>query len=98
MDSHQCRIQEDAISRVDFICDCNNGDEGNVDDTANTVSSSINMGNIETEVTGTVSSIVIACDTDVSHQNRIDDLDLARIPKAFIELNSRKVSYFSKAL
>ena len=92
MDSHQCRIQEDAMGRVDFICGCNNGDEGNDDDTANTFSSCIN---IETEVTGTVSSIVIACDTDVSHQNRIDDLDLA---KAFIGLNSRKVSYFGKTL
>ena len=98
MDSHQCRIQEDAMGRVDFICGCNNGDEGNDDDTANTFSSSINMCNIETEVTGTVSSIVIACDTDVSHQNRIDDLDLAKIPKAFIGLNSRKVSYFGKTL
>ena len=46
------------------------------------------MDNIETEGTGTVSSIVRTCDTDVSHQNRSDDLDLAKIPKAFIELNS----------
>ena len=32
------------------------------------------MDNIETEGTGTVSSIVRACDTDVSHQNITDDL------------------------
>ena len=44
---------------------------------------------IETEDIGTASSIVQACDTDVSHQNRTDDLDLAKIPKGFIELNSR---------
>ena len=34
--------------------------------------------NIETEGTGAVSSIVRACDTDVSHQNRTDDLNLAQ--------------------
>ena len=39
-----------------------------------------------------------ACDTDVSHQRRTDDLDLAKIPKAFIELNSRRMNYFSKEL
>ena len=48
------------------------------------------MDNIETEDTGTVSSIVSACDTDFSHQNRTDDLDLAQNPKAFIELNSKE--------
>ena len=41
------------------------------------------LDNIETEGTGTVSSVVRACDTDVSHQNRTDDLNLAKIPKAF---------------
>ena len=75
---------------MDFRCGCNVGDEGDGDDTANTISSNINADNIETEGTGTVSSIVRTCDTDVSHQNRSDDLqlDLAKIPKAFIELNS----------
>ena len=48
------------------------------------------MDNIETEGTGTVSSIVNTCDTDYSHQSRIDDLDLAQNPKAFIELNSKE--------
>ena len=43
---------------------------GSFNNTANTVSSSINMDNIETESNGTVSSIVRACDTDVSNQNR----------------------------
>ena len=57
------------------------------------------MDNIETEGTGTISSIVRACDTDdVSHQNRTNDLDLAKIPKEFIELNSRRMNYFGKAL
>ena len=70
MDSQQCKIQEDAICRVDSICICNVGDKGDDDDTANTISSSINVDNIETESTGTVSSIVRACDIDVSHQNR----------------------------
>ena len=39
------------------------------------------MDNIETEGTGTVSSIVRACDTHVSHQSRTDDMDLAKIPR-----------------
>ena len=69
---------------MDSICGCNVGDEGDDDDIANTISSSINMDNIETEGTGTVSSVVRTCDTDVSHQNRTDDLDLAKIPKAFL--------------
>ena len=43
------------------------------------------------EGTGTVSSIVRAYDTDVSYLNRTGDLDLAKIPKQFIELNSRKM-------
>ena len=93
MDTQQQGIQEDDMRRVNSICSCNIGDKGE-----NTVSSSINMGNIETKVTGTVSSIVRACDTDASHQNRIDDLDLAKTPKAFIELYSRRVSYFCNVL
>ena len=56
------------------------------------------MDNIKTEGTDTVSSVVRVSDTDVSHQNRTDDLDLAKIPKAFIELNSRRMNYFGKAL
>ena len=39
------------------------------------------MDNIETEGTDTVSSIVRACDTHVSHQSRTDDMDLAKIPR-----------------
>ena len=39
------------------------------------------MGNIETEGTGTVSSIVRTCYTHVSHQSRTDDMDLAKIPR-----------------
>ena len=35
--------------------------------------------------TGTVSSIVRACDTHLSHQSRTDDLDTAKIPKALSE-------------
>ena len=54
------------------------------------------MDNIVTEDTGAVSSTVSTCDTDFSHQNRIDDLDLAENPKAFIELNSKEINYFSK--
>ena len=42
------------------------------------------MDNIETEGTGTFSSIVRTCNTDVSHQNRTYDLNLAKIPKAFV--------------
>ena len=78
------------MCRVDSICSCNVGDEGDNDDTANTVSSSINMDNIATEGTGTISSIVRACNIDVSHQNRTDDLDLAKIPKAFFTLKLQK--------
>ena len=58
MDSRQCGIQEDTTCRVDSICSCNIGDEGDNDDTANTISSI----NIETEGTGNVSSIVSTCD------------------------------------
>ena len=75
MDLQQCGIQEDAMRRVDSICGCNVGDKGDNDNTVNTISSNTNMDNIETEGTGTVSSIVRACDTDMSHQNRLDDLD-----------------------
>jgi len=32
------------------------------------------------------------------HQNRTDGLDLAKIAKAFIELNSRRINYFGKLL
>ena len=84
------------MCRVDYICDCNFGDEGDDDDTASTISSSIRIDNIERDATGTVSSIVRACDTDVSHHNRIDDLNLAKIPKALIEINSRRMNYFGK--
>ena len=38
MDSQQCGIQKDATCRVDSICCFNISDEGNDDDTANTVS------------------------------------------------------------
>ena len=69
------------MCRVDFTCICSIGDKGGYDNTTNTFSSSINMGNIEAERTGTVSSILRVCDTDVSHQNRTDDLDLAKFLK-----------------
>ena len=70
MDSQQCGIQKDATCREDSICCFNISDEGNDDDTANTISSSINIRNLKTEGTGTVSSVVRGYDTDVSHQNR----------------------------
>ena len=41
------------------------------------------MDNIETEGTGTVGRFVRAYDIDMSHQNRTNDLDLAKILKAF---------------
>ena len=56
------------------------------------------MDNIETEGTGALSSIVRACDTDVLYQNKTDNLDLAKIPKLFTELNSRRMNYLGKAL
>ena len=52
---------------MDFICGCNVGDVGDDDDKAYTISSSIKMENIESEGTGTISSILRAFDTDVSH-------------------------------
>ena len=54
-----------------FHCSYNVGNEGGNDDTANTISSSNDVDNIETEGTGIVSSIVRACDTDLSHQNKL---------------------------
>ena len=65
MDSQQCGNQEDATCRVDSTCFCNIDDKGDDDCTANTVSSSINMDNIQTEGTGTLSNVVRACDTNV---------------------------------
>ena len=32
------------------------------------------------------------------HQNRTDDLDLDKIAKAFIEVNSRRMKYFGKVV
>ena len=32
------------------------------------------------------------------HENRIDDLDLAKIPIVPIKFNSRRMNYFDKAL
>jgi len=32
------------------------------------------------------------------HQNKTDGLDLTKIAKAFIELNSRRINYFGKLL
>ena len=96
MDSQQCRIQEDAMCRVYFICGCNVSDKGDNDYTADTVSSSINME--QRVLTLLVVIVVRACDNDVSHQNRTDNLDLAKILKAFIKLNSRRMNYFGTAL
>ena len=45
MDSQQHGFQEDAVCRVDFICCFHNNVD---DDKANTVSSNINVDNIET--------------------------------------------------
>ena len=45
MDSQQRGFQEDAMYTVDFICCFHSNVD---DDTANTVSSSINVDNIET--------------------------------------------------
>ena len=58
---------------MDSICGYNVGDIGDDDDTAYTISSSINMENIEIKGTGTISSIVRAYDIDVSHYNRDND-------------------------
>ena len=76
MDSQQHGMEFKKVPhyRVDSICCCNVGDEGDNDDTAKVVISNINVDNIETEDTGTVSSIVRACDTDVSHYNKTDNL------------------------
>ena len=38
------------MCRVDSICGCNVGDEGDNDDTANTISSSISVNNIKQKV------------------------------------------------
>ena len=96
MDLQQCRIQEDATYRVDSICGCNVCDEWDNDSTANTVSSSsVNVNNIETEGTGTIRSVVrLMCHI----RTGTDDLDLTKIPKAFIKLNFRRMSYCGKAL
>ena len=67
--------------RVDSICSCNfwvRKETIKRQQTPSVFSSNINMDNIETESTGTVSGVVRACDTDVSHQNRTDDLNLAQ--------------------
>ena len=60
MDSQQHGVQEDATCIVDSNCGCNIGDEGNDDNTANTIGNSMNVDNIETEGTSTISSIVKA--------------------------------------
>ena len=97
------------MCRVDSFCCYNVGDIGDNDYTANTVSRSINMDKFEAEGTDTVSSLIRACDTDVSHHIRTDDFDLVKIirtddfdlvkiGKAFIELNSRRMNYFDKPL
>ena len=70
---------------MDSVSSC---DKGNDDNTANTVSSSINMNNIETEGTIIISSIVRPCDPDVAHENTTDNLDFSQ--NSVIELNFRK--------
>ena len=47
MDLQQRRIHEDSVCGVDSICDCNIGDEGDSDNTANTISSSKNVDIID---------------------------------------------------
>ena len=82
MDSQQCKIQEDVMCRMDSIFGCNVGDEEGDNNTANFISNSINVHNIETESNGNISGIVKACDTSLSHQNWINDMELAKLPKA----------------
>ena len=72
---------------MESICCSNIGDEGDADDIVNNTTSSINVDNIERDGIGTVSSIVRAFDTDVSHQSRTNDLDLTKIAEALILLN-----------
>ena len=55
-----------CVAWIPFAVTTGISDEGDDDDTANTISSSINVDSIETEGNGTVSSIVRACDTDQS--------------------------------
>ena len=83
---------------MDLICGCSTSDKGEmmITQQAPLVAVYINVDNSETEGTGTLSSIVRACDTDVLYQNKTDNLDLAIIPKSFIELNSRRMNYFGK--
>ena len=78
--SRRCMCQ----MKSGFLCGCNIGDKDD-DDTANTISSSTNVNNIETEGTGTVICIVRAYDNHVSHQSKSDGLDLVKIPKALIQ-------------
>ena len=67
---------------VDSIFSCNVGDEEGDNNTANSVSNSISIDNIETESTGNISGIVRACDTNLWRQNWINDVKLAKLPKA----------------
>ena len=60
MDSQQHGIQEGTTCRVDSICGCNVGDEGDDDDTANTIRRGIIMDNTEIESIGTVSGVIRA--------------------------------------
>ena len=48
--------------------------------------SHINVDNTEKESTGAVNSIVKAFDTNVSHQNRIDGLELTKFLKRLLNL------------
>ena len=59
------------VEWIPFVVRCNIGDKGDDDDTANIISSSINVDNIEIEDTDTASGIVRTCDTDVSHQTEL---------------------------
>ena len=74
MDSQQCRIQEDATVEWIPFAVVMFGNKWDSHDVANIVSSSMNMHNILTERTNTISSIVRACDIDVSHPKRTDGL------------------------
>ena len=55
-----------CVAWIPFAVITGVSDEGDDDDTANTISSSINVDSIETERNSTISSIVRACDTDQS--------------------------------
>ena len=55
-----------CVAWIPFAVTTGISDEDDNGDTANTISSSINVDSIETKGNGTIGSIVRACDTDQS--------------------------------